>query len=173
MPSNEKREVKILILGLSNSGKTSIVLSLQKNVNLLSFISLKPTKGMETNEFEDSLSRFHIWDFGGQDEYRKEHLKNLEKFTTGVNKIIYVLDVQDKDKYDLALEYFRNILEKINKDNSFSLSIFLHKYDPNIEFDQEEISKLMERIRELIPDEFEYSIFKTTIYTIFKKILAG
>ena len=41
---------KILVLGLDNSGKTSIVLALKGNENLLSYYSLKPTKGIQINK---------------------------------------------------------------------------------------------------------------------------
>ncbi len=174
MPKNEKNEVKILIMGLSNSGKTSIVLSLQKNVNLLSFYSLEPTKGIDRVEFEDKNSQFHIWDFGGQEQYRDGYLKNLNNYLTGVNKFIYVIDVQDEDKYDVSLQYFKNIFTILKKEKfSVSLSIFLHKYDPNLEFDEESISELIMRIRDIIPNAFEFNIFKTSIYTVFRKILAG
>ena len=44
--SKNKNVAKILIMGLDNSGKTSILLSLQKKVNLLTYYSLKPTKGI-------------------------------------------------------------------------------------------------------------------------------
>ena len=58
------------------------------------------------------LSEYNIWDFGGQEGYRKEYLDNFEKYLTGANKIIYVIDVQDSTRYDLALEYMENVIKE-------------------------------------------------------------
>jgi len=50
--TNLKKPTKILIMGLDNSGKTSILMSLRENTNLLSYFSLKPTKGLSVEEFK-------------------------------------------------------------------------------------------------------------------------
>ncbi len=59
---------------------------------------------------------------------------------------------------------------KINID----FSIFLHKNDLDIElinpdFDKSNIDNLITKIKSLIPDDFNYSLFKTAISTIFEK----
>ncbi len=168
-----REKIKIAILGLVNSGKTSIVLSLQRNVNLLSFYSIKPTMGINRVEFEDQDSQFHIWDFGGQEQYRKGYLEKLDSHLTMTNKIIYVIDVQDESKYELTLDFLEKILTVLKEGEiSINLSIFLHKFDPNMSFQDAKISALITAIKGTIPPGFEYNIFKTTIYTVFRKILA-
>ncbi|MHA1130339.1 MAG: ADP-ribosylation factor-like protein [Candidatus Helarchaeota archaeon] len=62
---SDKTSTKIVIMGLDNSGKTSIVLSLSKDTNLLSYFSLKPTQGINISTLEENGLRFVIWDFGG------------------------------------------------------------------------------------------------------------
>ncbi len=162
---------KVLFLGLDNGGKTSIILSLKKDVNLLDYTSLEPTKKYEQKVFEDGENKISIWDFGGQQQYREDHLKNLNVHLTEATKINYVIDIQDQLRYDLSLQYFEAILKVLKNENiSIKLSIFLHKYDPHLEFDEEIVSDLINKINDKIPPNFDFNIFKTSIYTVFRKI---
>ncbi|MHA1144927.1 MAG: ADP-ribosylation factor-like protein [Candidatus Helarchaeota archaeon] len=174
--THDKKEAKIVIMGLDNSGKTSIRLSLERNTNLLSYYSLKPTPGLKIINFEDRNTLFNIWDFGGQEKYRKSYLEELDKFMEGVDKILFVIDVQDKERYDVALDYLQKIINALKKKNAkINLSVFLHKYDPDIErlenFSREQADRLIEMVKNTVPPEFNHKIFKTTIYTIFRKSL--
>ena len=45
--SPKPKPYKILIMGLDNSGKTSILISLSKDSNILSYCSIKPTIGCD------------------------------------------------------------------------------------------------------------------------------
>ena len=159
-------------MGLENSGKTSIILSLKRDVNLLSYYSLKPTKGYSIEEVKDLDKLFHIWDFGGQAQYRVEHLKNMKNYIDATKKLIYIVDVQDKKNYDPSIEYLSSILkifleEKIIPD----LSVFLHKYDPNIELEENTLTEIINKVKKTVPPEFSYTLFKTTIFTVFRKDL--
>ena len=167
---------KILILGLDNSGKTSVLLSLTKTTNLLSYFSLKPTKGIQIENIEDGNTKFSIWDFGGQERYRKDYLKNMTKYTPGADEIIYVIDVQDTRRYEEAIEYLQKILDSIGKpDQKITLSIFLHKLDPPITMldrysDKQIATKLVAKIFAIIPTtDYICNFFKTSIYTVFQK----
>lgn len=162
-------------MGLDNSGKTSILLSLQKTTNLLSYFSLKPTQGLNIIKLEDGGHEFSVWDLGGQEKYRNEYLSNLKKFTGEADKIIFVIDVQDIPRYEAALNYLTEIIKRL-KSNKVELSIFLHKFDPGIEeiasFSADKISStLLNRINSMIPDKYKYNIFKTTIFTVFQKTM--
>ena len=143
----------------------------------MSFMMIKPTRGVETTDFEDQDSVFTIWDLGGQESYRKKHLQNMPKYLHLAEKIIYVVDIQDKERYDTAVEYFGNIMDALKKQNiSPKLSIYLHKYDPNLEFidssiTDKMISDLANKLIKKVPEEIQHIIFKTSIYTVFNKIL--
>ncbi len=161
-------------MGLQNSGKTSIILSLQKNakINLLSYTSVKPTKNIAPTEIKDGDIDFLLWDFGGQESLRIDYLKKLNTYLTGTTKIIYVIDVQDIDKYELSLEYFNNIIQvlKDEKISSIKLSIFFHKFDPYLDINEKVVSKVVTDFTEIIPPNLDYELFKTSIYTVFRKI---
>ncbi len=176
MSEHKKNMTKILILGLDNSGKTSILLSIQQKTNLLTYYSLKPTTGINIVNLEKEGTTYNIWEFGGQEQYREEYLKNLKKYMQEAKKFIYVIDVQDINRYDLALQYFKNIFTVLKSEPEIQISVFLHKYDPDLE-KQEEYSfkkisnRLIKKISDIIPPDFNYYIFKTTIYTVFEKSL--
>ncbi len=168
---------KIVLIGLDNSGKTSIVLSLKGNRNLLSYYSLKPTPGLKVDEIISTNVKFNIWELGGQQIYIKKYLEDFTKFTENVDKIIFVIDVQDIPRYDMALGYFKNVIERYRSNKIFpEISLFLHKFDPNLEEEKDEKysdktlnDKLVNKVVKIISSEFPLNVFKTTIYTVFRK----
>ncbi len=174
MENDQEKPTKILIMGLDNCGKTSILISLRKDANILSYFSLRPTKGVAIEKFEGQ--NIVCWDLGGQKKYREEYIKNLEKYVNKTDKIIFVIDVQDIKRYKLALEYLNKVMNNLQNTGSIDFSIFLHKYDPNLnklakfkDIDDIIESKIVSEIRKTIPSSFNFDIFKTTIYTVFEK----
>ncbi len=174
METDQEKPTKILIMGLDNSGKTSILISLKKDANILSYFSLRPTKGVAIEKFESQ--NIVCWDLGGQKKYREEYLKDLGKYAKETDKIIFVIDVQDIKRFEVALEYLNRVVNNLQKTDSIDFSIFLHKYDPNLnklskfkDIDNIIESKLVSEIKKIIPSNFNYDIFKTTIYTVFEK----
>jgi len=167
---------KVLLMGLDNSGKTSIVLCLRGVKNLSSFSSLNPTRGVRINKFQALGSEYSIWDFGGQQQFRNGYLNDFQTHIKGTKKFIYVLDIQDRERYDISLEYLSKILALLRKHKmTIDFSIFLHKYDPDLEFtsskfDESVISDLIRNIKKLIPYDFAHQIYKTSIYTVFQKL---
>ncbi|MFX1392571.1 MAG: ADP-ribosylation factor-like protein [Promethearchaeota archaeon] len=178
--SKDLTKRKILIAGLDDSGKTSIVYSLQGIKNLPKFLNIRPTVGRNIENIEAFESEFSIWDLGGQEAYRDEHLKDFKTNIEGCNKFIYVFDVQDSERYGLALSYFKqfiNLLKEETELTDLEISIFLHKFDPDLKVthpgvNTEVINELKDSIKEIIDKtNFLYQIFKTTIYALFEKII--
>ena len=178
-PESELEERKILIIGLENSGKTSILLSLKEDTNLLSYTSLKPTRGVNIETIDTKESQLIVWDMGGQEKYRKDHLNKFDRYLVGAESIIFLIDVQDLEKYDIALEYLKKVIDELKRSEvSVKISIFLHKYDPNLSHKKgfEHIddiikSKLISKIDEILTLDFDFRIFRTSIYTVFEKLL--
>ncbi len=166
---------KILIMGLHKSGKTSIMRSLMGVRNLLDFYDIKPTLGVSRIDFTAQRTHYFIWECGGQERYREIHLEQLDSLTRATDKLIYVIDVQDKKEYPLALEYLREIIERLTELSlRLEIVIYLHKFDPGLEFedgfnDETINDELISKIRDLIPTIFPYTIFKTTIFTVFRQ----
>jgi len=171
---------KILLVGLDNSGKTSIAQSLQGITNLPSFQNLKPTQGADIRNINALNSEFTIFDLGGQESFRREYLENFDQYISGTNKLIYVFDIQDNERYDLSLDYFEKILDLVEKkveNNNLEISIFLHKFDPDlkdtrVDLTDEIINDFKEKIKKRMEkSEFFYQIFMTSIYALFRKII--
>lgn len=165
----KKKNVKILVLGLDNSGKTSLVFSLQNKTNLFYYTSIQPTKGIKTRMLRIDDINYAIWDVGGQERYRNDFFGNILVNLSNTKKIIYVIDVQDEKRYSFSLQFLEKIVEILKKEKlSVKISIFLHKYDSDIEFSIETIDELITNIRNIFPEEFEFEIKKSTIYTILR-----
>ena len=165
--------IKILLIGLDNGGKTSILKCLKGIKGLSAFNSLSPTRGLEIERFEALDSKYAIWDLGGQQSYHDEYFNDLENILKGTKKIIFVFDVQDVKRYTIAIDYLNKMITGIKALNHIDFSIFLHKYDPDLEFNQELneiiIEGLIEKIKEVIPPNFIYTLHKTSIYAFFEK----
>jgi len=132
---------KVLIMGLDNSGKTSIVLCLKGVKNLSSFSLLNPTRGVKINKFQALGSEYSIWDFGGQEQFREDYLNDFQNHIKKANKFIYVLDIQDQERFYISLDYLDKIVIILRKHRiNIDFSIFLHKYDPDLEFINKEFS---------------------------------
>lgn len=170
---------KVLILGLNNSGKTSLVFSLMGK-NLMSLHDeLNPTKGLDRKSLKINGDSYIVLDFGGQEIYRKNHLDNFVNYLSGTDKIIFLIDIQDNESYPVALNYLKEIVKIINN-NSIDLkfSILLHKYDPKIEKNMQskgekvnfknDIKELISRIKEIFIPNLEFEIKKSTIFTVFR-----
>lgn len=181
---------KVLIMGLNNSGKTSILLNLAGK-NLLSYSSPVPTTRQkhiteilktETPEKdileeipEDDIKSIY-WEAGGQEVYRTEYLEDPEKFLIGYERIIFVIDIQDKPRYDEALTYLGEILQKLSEFNITSkIDVYLHKYDPGIDklnkFSEENINQNLTYKIKVINPQFKLRIFYTSLFTVFRKKL--
>jgi len=167
---------KILFVGLDNAGKTSIVKCLSGTKKLTSFCDIKPTTGNKIISINILDTDFSIWDLGGQEAFRKEYLSDFNDYIYGCNKLIFVIDIQDTKRYELALEYFEKIIDLTEAEknaNNIELSVFLHKFDPDLiendAFDKK-INRLKEKVKEKLDStDFFYQIFRTTIYAIFEK----
>lgn len=162
-------------MGLDNAGKTSIILSLTKKANLLDFCSIKPTQGLNIVNIDDNpYMKFNVWDFGGQEAYREDYFKKLEQHLIDVDRFIYVIDAQDTERYDLALKYLTDLVKAIQSyQKKVDFSIFIHKCDPSLDletaFHNHIQIGLIDKIKKTIPSNFNSKIFKTSVYTVFKK----
>lgn len=172
-PSDSKK-IKILVMGLDNSGKTSIVACLRGIKNLAAFSHIKPTRGQDVQNFEVLNSNYTIWDFGGQRAYRDDYFQDIDSILKDTNKIIYVIDLQDVSRYDEALEYMNRVIYSMDDRQKIDFTIFLHKFDPDLvfneELNEEIINNLIKKIKGMTPLSLSptFAICKTSIYAIFE-----
>jgi small GTP-binding protein len=165
------KEQKIVVTGLANAGKTTILRKFGGQIGIKDLAKLAPTKGVQRKEIVTSDMALILWDFGGQEEYRNVYLSNPEKYFLKVDLVIYVIDLQDPDNYEKSITYFKQILEVFEKleENPYIL-IFIHKFDPDVK-DDPEILLNVELVKDMIKNmfketnELEYEIYMSSIYS--------
>ena len=93
---------KIILLGLNNAGKTSVLYSLQ----LGKLIKTQPTLGGNVEEIQYRNLTFLCWDLGGQAQLRSA----WPLYYPGTNGVILVIDSTDRDKIAIIREELKCIV---------------------------------------------------------------
>ena len=102
---------KIGIFGLDNAGKTTIVNLIQGEKNLDVLANLQPTYRVQIEQLLETDAQWVIWDFGGQDAFREEYLNAPEQFFDDLGLMVFVFDIQDMGRVEVAIEYFTQCLD--------------------------------------------------------------
>lgn len=169
--SKKHKDQKIIVVGLNNAGKTAILSEFGGRLGIKDLALLKPTKGVERKEIKTSELNLHIWDFGGQKDHRDEYLQAPENYFIGIDLIIYVIDIQDPQRYEESIEYFKKIIEiVVNLEESPYVLIFIHKFDPDIN-ENDEVLLNVELVKDLVKSVFknkklDYDIYLSSIFSM-------
>jgi GTPase SAR1 family protein len=131
-----------------------------------SFAKVQPTIRIMRADFNILGIPIKIWDFGGQEQYRKEYSHELKYFER-TNLLFYVVDIQDSMNFSESVEYFLDILQmfvmlKIKP----HIFVLYHKSDPDLR-DQPSIQKNMQMLRDLfldLPEAMDITFHETSIY---------
>ena len=163
------KNIKFVIAGLDNAGKTSFLIALRQKYNFHDETkNLNPTVRIEYSSL-NFLNRWKInfWDMGGQERYREEYLDNPVYFSD-TTFFYYFIDIQDESKFQESINYLNELL-KIYSDFNFNREIIvcLNKSDPDLR-DDKEISNRIKEIKKLvlINERFKFEFFTTTFYDI-------
>ena len=131
----EKRDVRILMIGLDAAGKTTIMYKMKMNETVKTI----PTIGFNLESLEYKGLKMTMWDIGGQDKIRDLWKHYFE----GTNALIYVIDSNDKDRINLNLETLQTLLiDPALKDAC--LLVFANKQDISGSLTPIEIANEME-----------------------------
>jgi len=100
-----KQEMELTLVGLQNSGKTTLV-------NVISsgdfHEDMIPTVGFNMKKVTKGNVTIKLWDIGGQPRFRGM----WERYCRGVNAIVYVVDSADKEKFDASKKELHDLLSK-------------------------------------------------------------
>jgi len=126
---NDSEGKKLIFAGLDNAGKSSIILTLLREISNITII--KATKGAQRRVYEFLGIKISEWDLGGHEKYRNKYLKQPDLFFRA-DLAIYVIDVQDTQRLPKTINYLSDIIEqflllKIEP----PIYILFHKYDPD------------------------------------------
>ncbi|KAH7286234.1 hypothetical protein KP509_33G065200 [Ceratopteris richardii] len=99
-----EREARILVLGLDNAGKTTILYRLQVG----EVVSTIPTIGFNVETVQYNNIKFQVWDLGGQTSIRPY----WRCYFPNTQAVIYVVDSSDTERLSIAKDEFHAILEE-------------------------------------------------------------
>ena len=165
-----ERFIKTVISGLDNAGKTSILTALDKKYDFeKDIVQLKPTIRVEYHKMNFLRNNTVFWDMGGQEQYRDIYINYQDVYFDATDLIIYVIDIQDPDRFNDSLEYLDAILTYFSESNmEVPIIITFHKFDPELKTDEEilaNIEKLRNKILNEYPD-FNILFQQSSIYDI-------
>lgn len=98
-----EKEVSILVLGLDNAGKTTILKSLSNE----DITQITPTHGFNLKNLTHEGFKLNVWDVGGQ--------KALRTYWTNYfqdrDSLVFVIDSSDKKRLKESGEELQNLLQ--------------------------------------------------------------
>jgi len=96
---------KVVIVGLNNAGKTTILYKL----HLGQVVLTQPTIGSNVEEVKHENITFQVWDLGGQENLRA----NWTTYFEDTDAVIFVVDSNDQENMTLAkMELFNVVLQE-------------------------------------------------------------
>ncbi|MEW5300541.1 MAG: hypothetical protein WDW36_003468 [Sanguina aurantia] len=114
------KEARILVLGLDNAGKTTILYRLQVG----EVVSTIPTIGFNVETVTYKNIKFQVWDLGGQTSIRPY----WRCYYPNTQAVIYVVDSTDTERISTSREEFHAILEEEELRDSLIL-VYANKQD--------------------------------------------
>ena len=131
----KEKQIRLLILGLDNSGKTTVVKSIMgQDVNKIS-----PTLGFTINTIKHEDKTINMWDIGGQTTIRS-YWRNYFEQTDGV---VWVVDSSDKLRLKDCKEELHNLLKQ-DKLAGSTLLVMCNKQDIEGALKTSEIMEILE-----------------------------
>lgn len=131
----KEREVRLLMLGLDNAGKTTIL----KKYNGEDISSISPTLGFNIKTLEYQGYKLNVWDVGGQTTIRS-YWRNYFEQTDG---LVWVVDSGDKIRLEDCRKELHLLLLQERLAGA-SLLVFCNKQDLQGSLSVEEIKEFLQ-----------------------------
>lgn len=131
----KEKEMRMLMLGLDNAGKSSIL----NQFNGEPIDSVAPTLGFNIKTLEYQNYKLNVWDVGGQQTIRS-YWRNYYEQTDG---LMFVIDSADVRRMEMCKAELHALLKQ-EKLAGASLLIFANKQDLKGALSQEDIAKLLD-----------------------------
>jgi GTPase SAR1 family protein len=158
----EAESAKIVILGLSEAGKSSIIKLLKRERVIPEYMT--PTFGASnTNLTLFKILKLSCWDLGGQKAFRDSYFETNQQHFLIADILIFVIDRQQTCRYGEALQYLNRVLQ-VNKDFGADpdVFIFFHKSDPGVSERNSLFEEFVFKLKAILPERHE--IFYTSLY---------
>eukprot|EP00826_Nyctotherus_ovalis_P032379 TRINITY_DN2608_c0_g3_i1.p1 TRINITY_DN2608_c0_g3~~TRINITY_DN2608_c0_g3_i1.p1 ORF type:complete len:175 (+),score=28.43 TRINITY_DN2608_c0_g3_i1:82-606(+) len=137
MGSSESRKKKIVIIGLDNAGKTTLINSLKSS----KVTDIVPTVSCSTEHFEKNKINFTVFDMSGHSEYRFL----WEKYYSGCNAVIFVVDSGDSTRMHLVKNELQRLLAHPTiLAKGMPILFYANKMDLESAYAEEEVAKVLD-----------------------------
>lgn len=120
LKSAPDQELRILLLGLDNAGKTTILKQLASE----DITQITPTQGFNIKSVQSAGFKLNVWDIGGQRKIRP-YWKNYFENT---DVLIYVIDSADRKRFEETGVELGELLDE-EKLTGVPVLIFANKQD--------------------------------------------
>ena len=117
--SRSRNKFKIILLGIQNAGKTTILYRL----SIGQLVKTTPTIGSNVEEISYNNIKLQAWDLGGQESSRSM----WDVYFTNTDAIIYVIDTSDETYEDSKTQFYK-LLKNDTLKNAIIL-IYANKQD--------------------------------------------
>ncbi|CAK9822337.1 ADP-ribosylation factor-like protein 2 [Anthophora retusa] len=131
----KEKEMRILMLGLDNAGKTTIL----KRINGEPIDTISPTLGFNIKTLEHRGYKLNIWDVGGQKSLRS-YWRNYFESTDG---LVWVIDSADKRRLEDCKAELYKLLQEERLEGA-SLLILANKQDLPGALSASDIAEILE-----------------------------
>ncbi|KAK2573419.1 Ras-related GTP-binding protein A, partial [Acropora cervicornis] len=171
MEKNTKMKKKVLLMGKSGSGKTSM-----RSIIFANYIARDTRRLGATIDVEHSHVRFlgnlvlNLWDCGGQEAFMENYFTSQrDNIFRNVEVLIYVFDVESRE-LEKDMHYYQTCLEAILQ-NSPDAKIFclIHKMDL-VQEDQRDTPLDCTCFRTSIWDETLYKAWSSIVYQLIPNV---
>ena len=118
--TKSRNNFKIIILGMQNAGKTTILYRL----SLGQIVKTTPTIGSNVEELTYNNVKFQAWDLGGQESTRSV----WDVYYMNTDAVVYVIDSQDDEYFEESKAQFHKLIHNQTLKNA-TILIFANKQD--------------------------------------------
>ena len=124
------KDARILVLGLDNAGKTTIL----KKLSNEEIKHIQPTQGFNVKSLVQEGFKLNVWDIGGHMTIRKY----WDNYFEATDALVYVVDSADEKRLDECREVLQGLLTE-PKLASVPFLIFANKQDIVMALSSEEV----------------------------------
>ncbi|KAL4004643.1 nicotinic acetylcholine receptor alpha-9 [Sarotherodon galilaeus] len=120
LKQSPEQEVRLLLLGLDNAGKTTVL----KQLAAEDVSHITPTQGFNIKSVQSAGFKLNVWDIGGQRKIRPYWRNYFEN----TDVLIYVIDSSDRKRFEETSLELAELLEE-EKLATVPLLVFANKQD--------------------------------------------
>jgi len=115
-----KKDIRILILGLDNAGKTTLLYRLK----IGEVVTTIPTIGFNVESVQYNNLNFDVWDLGGQTSIRPY----WRSYYANTAAVVFVIDSTDIERLEIAADELKSMLSEDELKDA-ALLVFANKQD--------------------------------------------